>query len=816
MLFKILHGDASRISTSITPYHEGYCYVTHDGYFYVDMNNERVKLNSKYADMLRYVKDGDIVELDPAVIAEQLANKVDKVSGKGLSTNDFTNDDKAKLDGIEDGANKTIVDSSLSSNSTNPVQNKVVNEKIEILQANIYNHSNSINNPHNTTAAQVGAAEEEHVHDAADITTGTLSIYRGGTGNGTGYIRAGQKSGTDIGYASTAEGVNNTASGDYSHAEGRNNTASGDASHAEGQGNTASNSYAHVEGYGVTATSPYSHAEGLNTTVSGNRGSHAEGDGTTASGQTSHAEGLNTVASGNYCHAEGTGTIAAGSSQHVQGTYNIETKSYKILHIVGNGSSDTDRSNAHTLDWDGNAWFAGNVYVGGTSQDDAAASKVVTEASISTHVSNAVANLENLAYINEEDTATSTNTINADTLGGYLPSMFAKQEAFDKVLDGIKPKAGFIYPLAGEVVPEGFLLCDGAAYSRTEYQELFAAIGTIYGAGDGSTTFNVPNLQTRVPVGAGDGYVLGSTGGEAEHTLTVDEMPSHKHTPSNTGYFYTTRGTGSSEIDGFTAGASFAQSGGNGGVSRTQGTSLAGGGQAHNNMQPYTVVNYIIATGKGSAVSVTDVVLGAQAIPLGVEYGGTGATSAVDARNNIGAAPAGYGLGDAAKFITDLNTATETGFYRWNATGVNAPFDVANGGGSMLVIKGNDNYIVQNAFDNTTYNIAAVRMMLSGTWGEWEWVNPPMVLGVEYRTTERWNGKPVYAKGITLGYIGGSTSVAHGASVDMPIHLDVYNNGCEILTTYSNLHVTADRTKIHLTAGNAFGNIQVYLKYTKL
>lgn len=52
MLFKILHGDASRISTDVTPYHEGYCYVTHDGYFYVDMNNERVKLNAKEAEAL--------------------------------------------------------------------------------------------------------------------------------------------------------------------------------------------------------------------------------------------------------------------------------------------------------------------------------------------------------------------------------------------------------------------------------------------------------------------------------------------------------------------------------------------------------------------------------------------------------------------------------------------------------------------------------------------------------------------------------------------------------------------------------------------
>lgn len=95
-----------------------------------------------------------------------------------------------------------------------------------------------------------------------------------------------------------------------------------------------------------------------------------------ASGNYAHAEGRYVVASGNYSHAEGLGTAALGQCQHTQGKYNIEDKDEKgnalntYAHIVGNGTS-TNRSNAHTLDWDGNAWFAGNVYVGGTSMDDA-------------------------------------------------------------------------------------------------------------------------------------------------------------------------------------------------------------------------------------------------------------------------------------------------------------------------------------------------------------------------------------------------------------------------------------------------------------
>ena len=193
------------------------------------------------------------------------------------------------------------------------------------------------------------------------------------------------------------------------------------------------------------------------------------------------------------------------------------------------------------------------------------------------------------------------------------------------------PKAGFIYPLASSAVPEGFLLCDGTAYSKTEYPELFAAIGTIYGSGDGSTTFNVPNLQTRVPVGAGSGYELGTTGGEEKHTLTVEEMPSHDH------YLPMYVSTGNSK-----PGASVGYSENCGGTQWAT-SGYVGNSQPHNNMQPYTVVNYIIATGKNTGVSVQDVIAGAQALPLGIEYGGTGATNAETARDNLGITPENIG-----------------------------------------------------------------------------------------------------------------------------------------------------------------------------
>ena len=109
----------------------------------------------------------------------------------------------------------------------------------------------------------------------------------------------------------------------------------------------------------------YAFAEGYNTTASGNR-SHAEGSNTNASAFASHTEGNGTTARRSASHAEGENTIASGYASHAQGKYNIEDTKDNYAHIVGNGV-DNNRSNAHTLDWQGNAWFAGDVYTGSTS-----------------------------------------------------------------------------------------------------------------------------------------------------------------------------------------------------------------------------------------------------------------------------------------------------------------------------------------------------------------------------------------------------------------------------------------------------------------
>ena len=160
--------------------------------------------------------------------------------------------------------------------------------------------------------------------------------------------------------SSYAEGYFTSSNGMFSHSEGYGTTASGASSHAEGVFTTASGDSSHAEGSNTTASGVFSHTEGSYTISSANR-AHAEGSYTTASGDDSHAEGVFTTASGDSSHAEGVYTKASSIYQHVQGKYNIEDTTSTYAHIVGGGTSNTDRKNIHTLDWNGNAVFSGDV-----------------------------------------------------------------------------------------------------------------------------------------------------------------------------------------------------------------------------------------------------------------------------------------------------------------------------------------------------------------------------------------------------------------------------------------------------------------------
>ena len=156
-----------------------------------------------------------------------------------------------------------------------------------------------------------------------------------------------------LGSNSHAEGDKNTASGDNSHAEGYNNIAGGNHSHAEGSSNTINSGDAvHAEGGKNTISATYGHAEGYGNNI-------------TAGGGYSHAEGRDNTVNGGYQHIEGRGNSSTTNElyQHIQGKFADATQT-GLAHIVGNGTSASALSNAHTLDWNGNAWFGGDVFVG--------------------------------------------------------------------------------------------------------------------------------------------------------------------------------------------------------------------------------------------------------------------------------------------------------------------------------------------------------------------------------------------------------------------------------------------------------------------
>lgn len=133
--------------------------------------------------------------------------------------------------------------------------------------------------------------------------------------------------------------------------------------------------------------------------------------------------------------------------------------------------------------------------------------------------------------------------------------------------------SGIVSPFAGATAPTGWLMCNGSAVSRTTYADLFTTIGTTFGSGDGSTTFNLPNLNGRVPVGfnvtQADFDFVGKSGGSTTHTLTTNEMPSHTHIQNSHSH------TGSSNSAGFHNHSASTESAGS--HSHTASTNTAGG-----------------------------------------------------------------------------------------------------------------------------------------------------------------------------------------------------------------------------------------------
>lgn len=167
---------------------------------------------------------------------------------------------------------------------------------------------------------------------------------------------------------------------------------------------------------------------------------------------------------------------------------------------------------------------------------------------------------------------------------------------------------GEIKMFAGNYAPVGWVLCNGQLLQISQYSALFSLLGATYG-GDGKTTFGVPNLCGRVPVGMGSGSGLttrnwGSSGGAETVTLNATQIPTHTHTLTATTATATTSVPSSAVIpataqlpaSGASAAKSvnvYAPSNGNSTISYST-TSSVGGNLAHENMMPYLTINYII------------------------------------------------------------------------------------------------------------------------------------------------------------------------------------------------------------------------------
>jgi microcystin-dependent protein len=156
-------------------------------------------------------------------------------------------------------------------------------------------------------------------------------------------------------------------------------------------------------------------------------------------------------------------------------------------------------------------------------------------------------------------------------------------------------------PYIGEVkivsfgfAPKNWTQCNGQLLPINQNQALFSLLGTTYG-GNGQTTFALPNMQGRVPIHVGAGFVQGQAAGEVAHTVTTSEMPAHNHFVNATTNKATTATPSASLVLAQSTGANLYAAASNATPMDPRATSNVGGSQPHSNQQPYLVLNFCIA-----------------------------------------------------------------------------------------------------------------------------------------------------------------------------------------------------------------------------
>jgi len=203
-------------------------------------------------------------------------------------------------------------------------------------------------------------------------------------------------------------------------------------------------------------------------------------------------------------------------------------------------------------------------------------------------------------------------------------------------------------------------------------------------------------------------------------------------------------------------------------------------------------------------------------------------TAVQGAPETLGAAPAGFGYGDVSVALDAGADETEeneilTNLFNNLPVGKTIQFrkflaSPWNGMGYAACEMYNTTGGGYGGVEASIYGVHFLRKAyVAGVWRPWEWVNPPLALGVEYRTTERLYGKPVYKKMINVGYVAvGTQTYEHGIeNMDIPYTLEVINVGGWCITNASGNNQYFDRTSIQFTTGANQGSVSFVMKYTK-
>lgn len=315
----------------------------------------------------------------------------------------------------------------------------------------------------------------------------------------------------------------------------------------------------------------------------------------------------------------------------------------------------------------------------------------------------------NLFFTNSRVLATpltglSTGTNSSVSSSDTVLSGIGKLQAQVSSLTGSSAvlSAGTIMAWAASAAPTGWALCDGSAVSRTTYANLFASIGTTYGVGDGSTTFNLPDFRTRIPRSIGSGFALGDKGGLDNISLTIANLPSHSHTLTNGTISATTTfqvaSTGTNLLTSPDSTHNYIGGGGGGqaaaaiwsdsltgspvningiSVSMSGSTNTTGSGNSFPVTNPYIAINWIIALdnvnavagggGSSSLSGLSDVSLTSPTSTQYLKYNGSAWVNSTIAYSDITGTPTTISVIDDLSDVT-ITSPTANQYLKYNGS----------------------------------------------------------------------------------------------------------------------------------------------------